>query len=208
MAIEQFMLNSFKWFFGSNRAEAQRVLGQFQAAFKHADARVLEEAAENPELTGMGTTVTMAFQLGAQLCLLHAGDSRAYLYRDQELQQLTQDHTVTAEMVRSGAITPGEADGHRLRHVITNVIGGNELGVYVEGLAVELRDGDRLLLCSDGLTEMVKHEAIVATLAAEPEPEAAARKLLAQANEQGGVDNTTVVIASFHHATATPTSSA
>src|SRR4029450_2545252 len=151
IAIEQFMLNSFRWFFGSNSSEAQRVLGQFQAAFKHADARVMEEAAEHPELSGMGTTVTMAFQLGTQLCILHAGDSRAYLYRDNELQQLTQDHTVTAEMVRSGALRPDEVAGHRLRHVITNVVGGNELGVNVECLALELRDGDRLLLCSDGL---------------------------------------------------------
>ena len=199
-AIEQFMLNSFKWFFGSNSAEAQRVLGHFQAAFKDADARVLEEAAEHPELTGMGTTVTMAFQLGAQLCILHAGDSRAYVYRDGELQQLTLDHTVTAEMVRSGSLRPEEASGHRLRHVITNVIGGNELGVNVECLALELRDGDRLLMCSDGLTEMVPDEAIAATLAAEPEPEAATKKLLAQANDAGGSDNITIVVARFDQA--------
>ena len=204
IAIEQFMLNSFKWFFGSNSAEAQRVLGQFQAAFKHADARVLEEAAEHPELSGMGTTVTMAFQLGAQLCILHAGDSRAYLYRDNELQQLTQDHTVTAEMVRSGALRPEEVAGHRLRHVITNVVGGNELGVNVECLALELRDGDCLLLCSDGLNDVVPDEAIVATLAAEGEPETAARRLLAQANDGGGRDNITVVIARFEGAAQTP----
>jgi protein phosphatase len=202
IAIEQFMLNSFKWFFGSNNAEAQRVLGQFQAAFKHADLRVLEEAAEHPELTGMGTTVTMAFQLGSQLCILHAGDSRAYIYRDGELEQLTQDHTVTAEMVRTGALRPEEADGHQLRHVITNVIGGNELGVKVECLALELQDGDRLLMCSDGLTEMVAHDAVVATLAAESEPEAATRKLLAQANDGGGRDNITIVIVRFDQAPA------
>ncbi len=197
IAIEQFMLNSFKWFFGSNSAEAQRILSQFQAAFKHADARVLEEAAEHPELSGMGTTVTMAFQLGAQLCILHAGDSRAYIYRDGELLQLTEDHTVTAEMVRNGSLRPEEASGHRLRHVITNVIGGNELGVNVECLAVELRDGDRLLMCSDGLNEMVPDEQIAATLAAEAEPEAATKKLLGQANDAGGSDNITIVVARF-----------
>jgi PPM family protein phosphatase len=197
IAIEQFMLNSFKWFFGSNNAEAQRVLGQFQAAFKHADARVLEEAEQHPELSGMGTTVTMAFQLGAQLCILHAGDSRAYIYRDGELQQLTEDHTVTAEMVRNGSLRPEEAAGHRLRHVITNVIGGNEAGVKVECLAVELRDGDRVLMCSDGLNEMVPDEAIMATLAAEPEPEAATKQLLAQANDAGGRDNITIIVVRF-----------
>ena len=80
---------------------------------------------EHPELSGMGTTVTMAFHLGAQLCVVHVGDSRAYLYRDGELHQLTQDHTLTADMVRSGALRPDQVAGHRLRHVITNVVGGH-----------------------------------------------------------------------------------
>jgi serine/threonine protein phosphatase PrpC len=199
-AIEQFMLNRFKWFFASNSNEAQTVLGQFQAALKQADARILEEAAEHPELTGMGTTVTMAFQLGQQLCVVHVGDTRAYLYRDGDLQQLTQDHTVTAEMVRSGSIRPDEAAGHRLRHVITNVVGGPTPGVKVEALTCEIQEGDRLLLCSDGLTEMVTDEAIKSTLDEESMPEAAAQKLLDQANENGGRDNITVLIVRFDRA--------
>ena len=207
-AIEQFMLNSFKWFYGSSNVEAQRVLGQFQSAFKAADERVLEEAAGHPELMGMGTTVTMAFQLGAQLCVLHAGDSRAYIYRDDELQQLTQDHTVTAEMVRNGSLRPEEAGSHRLRHVITNVIGGNEAGVRVECFALEVRAGDRLLLCTDGLTEMVSDEEIAATLSAENDPEAATRTLLDAANERGGRDNITIVIARFDAPATAPASAA
>src|SRR4029077_9441043 len=103
-AIEQFTLNSFKWFFWAAGTEAKRVLPQFQSAFSQADARIVEEAAEHPELSGMGTTVTMAFQLGTKLCLVHVGDTRAYLYRDGDLHQLTQDHTVMAEMLRSGAL--------------------------------------------------------------------------------------------------------
>ena len=158
---------------------------------------LLEEAAEHPELSGMGTTVTMAFHLGAQLCVVHVGDSRAYLYRDGELHQLTQDHTLMADMVRSGALRPDEVAGHRLRHVITNVVGGPELGVKVEARALEVQAGDRLLLCSDGLTEMVTNEAIAATLDAEPAPEAAAKKLLAQANDGGASDNITLLIVRF-----------
>jgi serine/threonine protein phosphatase PrpC len=202
IAIEQFTLNSFKWFFGSNDAEMRKVLAQFQAAFSQADARILEEAAEHPELTGMGTTVTMAFHLGVQLSVVHVGDSRAYVYRNGELHQLTQDHTLMADMVRSGALRPDEVAGHRLRHVITNVVGGPELGVKVEARALEVQAGDRLLLCSDGLTEMVTNEVIAATLAAEPAPEAAARKLLAQANDGGGSDNITVLIVQFDPADA------
>jgi serine/threonine protein phosphatase PrpC len=197
VAIEQFTLNTFKWFFGSDGTEAQKVLAQFQSAFSQADARILEEASEHPELSGMGTTVTMAFHLGAQLCLVHVGDSRAYVYRDGELHQLTQDHTLTADMVRSGALRPEQVAGHRLRHVITNVVGGPELGVNVEARAFEVKAGDRLLLCSDGLTEMVTNEAIAATLEAEPMPEVAATKLLAQANDGAASDNITLLIVRF-----------
>jgi serine/threonine protein phosphatase PrpC len=196
-AIEQFTLNTFRWFFAPDSPGAQKVLAQFQTALSEADAKILEEAAEHPELQGMGTTLTMAFQLGAQLCIVHVGDSRAYLHRAGELHQLTKDHTVVAELVRSGALQPDQVASHPLRHVITNVVGGPNPGVKVEARAFEVQAGDRLLLCSDGLTEMVKNEAITAVLDAEPDPEAGAKKLLAQANDAGGRDNITVLIVRF-----------
>ena len=201
-AIEEFTLNSFKWFFGSDdtETEAMKVLAQFQSAVTQADARILEEAADQPELSGMGTTVTMAFHLGAQLCVVHVGDSRAYLYRDSELHQLTEDHTLMADMVRSGAVQRDEVAGHQLRHVVTNVVGGPEPGVNVEARALEVQNGDRLLLCSDGLTEMLTNEVIAATLDAELAPEAAAKRLLARANEGESTDNITVVVVRFDSA--------
>src|SRR5262245_447559 len=155
VAIEQFTLNAFQWFFHPNEAEAQKVLKEFQAALHQADQRILKEAAEHPELHGMGTTVTLAYHLGEQLCVVHVGDSRAYVYRDDRLHQVTHDHTITAELVRRGALRPDEAANHRLRHVITNVVGGSEAGIDVEAHALEVRAADRLMLCSDGLTEMV-----------------------------------------------------
>ena len=197
VAIEQFTLNTFKWFFDANGPEVQRVLTQFQTALRQADARILEEATEHPELRGMGTTVTMAFQLDAQLCVVHVGDSRAYLYGDGELYQLTHDDTLMAEMVSRGELQPEQVAQHRLRHVITNVVGGTEAVVNVEAHALAVRPGDRLLLCSDGLTEMVTDAAIAAILGAEPDPEAACTKLVAQANDAGGRDNITVLIARF-----------
>lgn len=200
-AIEQFTLNTFRWFFAPDSPGAQKVLTQFQAALSQADDKILEEAAGNPALAGMGTTLTMAFQLGPQLCIVHVGDSRAYVYRSGELHQLTKDHTVVAELVRSGAIQPDQVAGHPLRHVITNVVGGPHAGVKVEARAFEVQAGDRLLLCSDGLTEMVTNDAIAAALDAELEPEAAAKVLLAQANDAGGRDNITVVIVRFDPAT-------
>jgi PPM family protein phosphatase len=196
-AIEHFTLNTFKWFFASNAAEAQRVLAEFQSAVRQADASIVEAAVEHPELSGMGTTMTMAFHRGAQLCVVHVGDSRAYLYRNRELHQLTRDHSLAADMVRTGALRQDEVAGHPLRHVLTNAVGGQEAGVTVEARAIEVQPGDRLLLCSDGLTEMVTNLAITATLEAEPVPEAAARKLLAQANDAGATDNVTLVVVRF-----------
>jgi PPM family protein phosphatase len=196
LAIQQFTLNTLKWFFESKQ-EAQSVLAQFQTALRQTDARIREQAAEHQELKGMGTTVTMAYHLDTQLCVVHVGDSRAYLFRDDELDQLTRDHTLMAEMIQRGAIQPAEVAKHRFRHVITNVVGGNDVGVMVEAHAVEVQATDRLLLCSDGLTEMLTNDAIAATLRAELEPEPACRALLTQANEAGGRDNITLVIVRF-----------
>jgi|SRR5688572_202652 len=196
-AIEHFTLNSFKWFFGSDVVEARKVLAMFQSALTSADAQIIEEGAENPELRGMGTTLTMAFQLGVQLCIVHVGDSRAYLYRDRELHQLTKDHTLVADLVRTGVVPADQAAGHHLRHVITNVIGGPEVGVKVEARALQVASGDRLVLCSDGLSEMVTDAAIAETLEAELAAEAAAKALLARANEGKASDNITLVVVNF-----------
>ena len=197
MAIEQFALNTFKWFFDSQGPDAQRVLTQFQEALKQADTQIVEEAAEDPKLRGMGTTVTLAYQLDSQLCVVHVGDSRAYVFRDDVLYQLTKDHTVVGDMLRAGAITAEDAAGHRLRHIVTNVVGGAEAGIFVEAHAVTLQAGDYLLMCSDGLTEMLTNDAITAVIRAEHEPETACQRLLKEANEAGGRDNVTIVIVRF-----------
>ena len=139
----------------------------------------------------------MAFHLGTQLCLIDAGDSRGYVFRDGELHQVTEDHTMTADMVRTGAIQPDEVARHPLRHVITNVVGGNELDVAVEAQVLEVQADDRLLLCSDGLSETMTNDSIRAVLEMEPAPEAAARKLLAQALDSGAPDNVTLVVVRF-----------
>jgi PPM family protein phosphatase len=197
VAIEQFTLNTFKWFFHSDKPEAQTALKQFQTALHQADYRILEESLEHPELSGMGTTLTLAYHLDGRVCVVHAGDSRAYIFEGDALRQITHDHTLTADMVRRGELQPEQVAQHRLRHVITNVVGGNEAGVYVEAHALDVHAGDRLLLCSDGLTEMVTNEAIVAVLRAETNPEAACKTLVAQANHAGGRDNITALIVRF-----------
>jgi protein phosphatase len=203
-AIEQFTLNNFTWFLGRGHADTAHALAAFQTAMTQADARVFDEAAAHPELEGMGTTLTLAFHLGRQLCVVHVGDTRAYVYRNAELHQLTEDHTVVAEMIRNGAVEPDAAARHPLRHVITNVIGGRDRGVRVEAHALDVQPRDYLVLCSDGLTEMVSGEAIASTLSAHEEPEAVATQLVQLANEGGGRDNVTVIVVRFDAADPAP----
>ena len=197
LAIEQFMLNTFRWFFEADSAGAQRVLVQFQSALRQADAQIVEESKADPALSGMGTTVTMAFHLGRQVCIVHVGDSRAYLHRDGALHQLTEDHTLLTQMRRNGTLRPDQVLPQRFRHIITNVVGGNEAGVKVEASAFEVQPGDRLLLCSDGLTEALPDEEITRILNAEPASEAAATLLLGTANAGPAADNITAVVVRF-----------
>src|SRR5207244_1749546 len=124
--------------------------------------------------------LTMAFAVDWKLFVAHAGDSRCYLFSKAELHQLTQDHTMVAELVRAGVISPQAASRHPYRHVITNVLGGPDRGVQVELHKLGLEPGDALLVCSDGLTEMVAHERIAAILCGDDEPRVACERLVAE----------------------------
>jgi len=196
-SVETFILETFKWFFQFKGREEDKLLNEFQSALGQANARVLSEAAAHPELHGMGTTLTLAYCLGDQLFVAHVGDSRCYLLRRGLLYRLTHDHTLVAEMVQRGLIDAKEAAHHGYRHIITNVVGGSDPGVRVEGHKLPLESGDTLLLCSDGLTEMVPDPEVLSVLQAESDPARACARLVSRANEQGGKDNVTVVVARF-----------
>jgi serine/threonine protein phosphatase PrpC len=194
--IEAFALNTLKWFFRLKGAEEQDILKEFQTVLQQADARICQEAAQHAELAGMGTTVTMAYNFGSRLFVVHVGDSRCYLFRARQLLRLTHDHTLVEEMIRRGVLQPEEAAHHHMRHVITNSVGGNP-GVQVECHRLELEPDDTLLLCSDGLTQMVPDDRIAAVLEADHEPRTACERLVAEANEHGGKDNISVIVARF-----------
>lgn len=196
-AIEGFLLHLLRRFSNLQASDDQTILRDFQAALRQADARIFEEAAEHPEYTGMGTTLTLAFCSGWNLFVVHAGDSRCYLFHGGALRQLTTDHTVAAELARQGAIRPEEVRGHRFQHMVTNVLGGNDPGVRAEVHKLELAAGDVLLLCSDGLTDMLRDDRITAILGAEADPRVTCEKLVAEANAAGGRDNITAVVARF-----------
>jgi protein phosphatase len=195
--IEHFVLETLNWCIRLRGTDDGGLLDEFQRALLQADDRLFREADRHPELRGMGTTLTLAYALDRELFVAHVGDSRCYLLRSGLLYRLTRDHTLVAEMVRRGILKPEEAAHHSFRHVIINVVGGSDPGVQVEVHKLSLEAGDRLLLCSDGLTEMVSDEEILGVLQAEGDPSAACNRLIARANEQGGKDNITVVVAHF-----------
>jgi protein phosphatase len=200
--IEQFLLNTLRRFTNLLSTEEPNALKELQTALLHANNRILEEAALHPEWRGMGTTLTLAFAVDWKLFVVHAGDSRCYLFSQGKLHQLTRDHTIVAELVRLGAIPPEAAPRHPYRHVVTNAVGGKQTGVQAEVHKLDLEPEDVVLLCSDGLTEMVGDDRIAAVLGEEADPRRAAQRLVDEANEQGGVDNITVIVARFERAPA------
>jgi serine/threonine protein phosphatase PrpC len=200
-SVETFILGTFKWFAQFKGPEQDQVLADFQSALGQANARIRVEAAERPELLGMGTTLTLAYSLNDVLFVAHVGDSRCYLCRNGILHRLTRDHTLVEDMVRRGILPAAEAAQHHWRHVITNAVGGDSAGLMVEVHKLHLEGGDRMLLCSDGLTEMLPEEEINQVLHAAAEPEQACRRLVTRANEAGGRDNTTAVVVHFRAAT-------
>lgn len=195
--VEEFVLNTLKWFFHLRSEEEQNVLAEFQEALRQADVKVLTEGSRNPELKGMGTTLTMAYCSNSQLFIVHVGGSRCYLQRGGQLYRLTRDHTLVEEMVRHQVLTPEQASRHFLRHVITSSVGGTKPGLEVEAHRLTLAPGDILLLCTDGLTEMLSDDLISAILAANSDPRAACRRLVEEANQRVSQDNVTVIVSHF-----------
>lgn len=169
-------------------------LEQTVELIREANRRVYAYSSENASARGMGTTMTVALVEGNRVTIGHVGDSRAYLLRDEQLTQLTQDHSLVAELVRSGRLSPEEAESHPRRSVITRAL-GTDSDVEVDVFSLQGRDGDLYLLCSDGLTSMVSDEAIASLLSnSRADLDNAAEKLIDAANKAGGEDNISVVL--------------
>jgi len=180
---------------GREFAEPDEAAEALAAAIREANSAIMDRAAGDPDLWGMGTTVTAAALAGDHhLQLAHVGDSRAYLLRDGSLEQLTTDHTVVAELVRRGRLTPEQAAIHPERSILTRAVGLDPRIPVDTPDPVELRPGDQVLLCSDGLTEAVDEDRIAELLSATGDGDAACRSLIDAANAAGGPDNITVVL--------------
>lgn len=178
---------------GADSLDAQ---ARLRSIIQEANRRIYARAARDPEVSGMGTTVTAALLAGEALAIGHVGDSRAYRIRDGELEQLTDDHSLVADLVRSGRLSPEEAELHPQRSVITRAL-GTDPAVEIDSLSLDARAGDVFLLCSDGLTTMVDETTLLKTVAGSPSLAAAARALVGSANREGGEDNITVVLFSL-----------
>ena len=163
-------------------------------AIVDANTAVVERASGDPALRGMGTTLTAAVLGDDQVLVIgHVGDSRAYLLRDGELGQLTVDHSVVAELIAAGQLTEAEAEIDPRRAMVTRAL-GIDVDVEVDVITVDLALGDRLLFCSDGLTTMLRDDAIADVLRSEADRSRAAQELVEAANEAGGTDNITVLL--------------
>src|SRR5262245_20486949 len=161
------------------------------------DSMLIAQGASDPALSGMGTTLTAARSLGRDLMIIHAGDSRAYLFRAGHLRRLTKDHTFAQALVERGELAAQDAAHSRLRHVLTNALGGSNSHVEVDIEMLRLEDGDRLLLCSDGMTDLVDDAAIAAMLSSTRVSRDACTQLIQLALDRGGRDNITAVVAAY-----------
>jgi protein phosphatase len=158
-----------------------------------ANRRIFDLAQEDSSRSGMGTTLTGLLVDGEEVAIVHVGDSRAYVFRDGELRQLTRDHSLVEELRRQGRLTPEEAEEHPQRSIITRAL-GPERDVELDVHTHRARSGDLYLVCSDGLTSMVREDRMREIVAGAESLQAAVDALVAEANEMGGRDNITVVL--------------
>ena len=185
------------WIFWVDEEHAAEMERRARQAVQQVGSMLIERGRQDAALRGMGSTLTAARSCGRDLLIVHVGDSRAYLLRAGRLQRLTRDHTYAQLLVDTGQLSPGDDALSGVRHILTNALGGSTKDVHVDVDLLRLENGDRLLLCSDGLTDSVDDETIAATLGAALPSSEVCQRLLQLALERGGRDNITVIVAMF-----------
>ena len=191
------VLETPDWILSLDEPYSDEVAARAVRRFYQVNESIIERARREPRLRGMGTTLTLACSLGTDLLIVHVGDSPAYLLRGKELHRLTRDHTVAQQMADHGTI-PLQQVPSRYRHILTHAIGVREAGSEPDICRLHLCDGDRLLLCTDGLTDMMDDPTISGLLQSQVTSESACEALVDSALERGGRDNVTVVVATYH----------
>lgn len=180
---------------GSSPLARHQLSGIMQKLMLDANRLIFDKSAGNPEMQGMGTTLTVGLLSERDLVIGHVGDSRAYLIDGERIVLLTEDHSLIEQMIQQGSLSPAEARDHPQRHILTRALGIHH-DVEVDVVETVAEEGSTLLLCTDGLTSLVGDEEILAKiLEKQAEPEKAAQALVELANARGGYDNITVVLA-------------
>jgi serine/threonine protein phosphatase PrpC len=197
VALIDLVLRTPDWIMRLDEELVRDVLDRMEKKLEAVNEVVNDRSKNEPELAGMGTTMTLAATLGTDAMIAHVGDSRAYLMRQGELSQLTRDHTVAQDLVDVGVLAPEEVSTHACRHILTNVIGGKGNRIRVELHHLRLQDGDQLLLCTDGLSEMAADDDISEVLHQSVTATEACRCLIGLALAGGGQDNVTVALARY-----------
>lgn len=185
------------WIFRVDKSVASSASQRSRRRFRHLNTLLLEHGKRDPGVRGMGTTLTAARIMGRHLQIVHVGDSRAYLLRDGRLHRLTRDHTYVQLLLDSGELTQEEAAKFPARHLLVNALGGSSEDVEVDVDQMTLATGDRLILCSDGLTDLVDDDTIRDVLMLYRPSAETCRDLVDLALARGGKDNITVIVATF-----------
>lgn len=193
--VIEHVLATADWIMRDAAAHRDRIEERMAERFAAADEAVQREASAHPGWAGMGTTMTMAVSSGANLFLGHVGDSRAYLLRGGRLRVLTRDHSYAQVLADAGNIPQADVATHKLRNVLLRHVGGG--GSQADIRHLDLRSGDQLMLCTDGLTDLVAEPAITQVLQSATTAQAACDQLVAAALAAGGKDNITVVVARY-----------
>ncbi len=197
-AMAHYAFETMPWVLNRNDCSMDELEAGLRDAMAKAQARIRRVARRKNLNSDLGTTLTMGYVAWPELFLVHVGDSRAYLYRDDKLHRLTRDHTLAQQLVDGNAMSEEEAKTSRLAHVLVNAMGGSSDDLNVELHRMELKLDDQLLFCSDGLYDMVSDAAIEAHLAQAERPvNDVVELLVGAANAAGGRDNVTVVLARF-----------
>lgn len=177
----------------STNMNKEEMKSKLEEMMKYVNTKVYNASWEKKENAGMGTTLTVVMLLNDSMLIAHVGDSRVYLLRNNELEQITNDHSYVGELLRNGSITKEEARNSSKKNVLTRAIGCYK-DVDIDVYSNDVKNNDRILMCTDGLTNMVDDDHIKDVLLSKDKPQEITEYLIAKANENGGTDNTTIIV--------------
>jgi protein phosphatase len=197
------LLNSMHWFFQMDQDQEKRERGfieDLKRIMQRAHEAIEAESSGDASIRGMGTTLTMAYVIWPWMYVVHAGDSRCYILRGDELRQLTRDHTVSNQLMEKGGMTEDEANSSPWSNVLYNALGAGASQVNAEVHKVALKPNDTIMLCSDGLYRYIENDEICDMMLSELEPGEVCRSFIELANFRGGADNITAIVARLEEA--------